>query len=297
MQFGLFGVHYSEKTKDTFKKFVGCDYVNTFLVYNDDYFSKEATECFNLIANAKKTCFLYFYQLAFERVDGQGIVDVGESFAEGPKTVLKKGWRENFVKLKDGLKDKPFYEAIDGFYIDEPFLCGVALDDFEEVTRFLTALFGKRIYVCFSVAGVAPDIWTMDGVPVINEKAGRYITDAGFDMYHAFDEKYAYITEQMKKRLGNRDDVRIWQTPCIMNYRGDKKERHAVDHLNGLYELLKKEKNPGGLMCYSYSVAKSETEQIGNIALEHLLGKYPGDEHWATLEKEIERIGREICSK
>lgn len=295
MQFGIFCVQYSKEKAPVFNDYVNCDYVNTFLVGDKDYTSENATTSFKAIAAAHKTCFIYFYELFFKRVDGQGIVDVGEDYASGPKTVLKENWKQILLDLKDYLEQQPFYDAIDGFYIDEPFLCGVSPDDFETVTGFLAEKFGKRIFCCFSVAGVAPDVWTAAGVPAITPKAGRYITDAGFDMYHAFDEKYAYITEQMKNRLGNRDDVRIWQIPCIMNYRGDKDEDHAVKHIDGLYELLKKEKNPGGLMCYAYYVAPSETEQIGNIGFEHLRGRFKGDAHWKKLEDEIERIGKEIC--
>ncbi len=295
MQFGLFCVQYKKGFEKDFYDFVNCDYVNTFLVGDKDYTSSDATTSFNAIAKAHKTCFIYFYELVFKRVDGQGIVDVGEDFSSGPRTVLKENWQETLLDLKAYLEKQSFYDAIDGFYIDEPMLCGVSLDDFETVTGFLAKNFGKRIYACFSVAGVAPDIWTTNGVPAITEKAGQYLTDAGFDMYHPFDEKYAYITEQMKMRLGNRKDLRIWHTPCIMNYRGDKEESHAVKHLNGLYELLKEEKNPGGLMCYANYVSPSETEQIGNIAFEHLRGRNEGDAHWKELESEIERIGREIC--
>jgi hypothetical protein len=101
----------------------------------------------------------------------------------------------------------------------------------------------------------------------------------------------------MKRRLGNRKDLKIWQVPCIMNYRGDKKEEHAVKHLNGLYELLKQEDNPGGLMCYTYYVHPGETESVGNIGLSDMRGLKDGDVNWNTLWSEIVRIGREVYNK
>lgn len=296
MEFGLFTIEYFKGRENTFKEFLECDYVNCFLVGAKNYQeSTDAQMSFQMIKQYQKKCYVYFYELLFERKDSQGIVDVGESFKEGPQTILKEDYVQRLEDLYQFLSTKDYYDIIEGFYIDEPFLNGITLQDFKKATKAIHDIFvGKRIFCCFSVAGVAPDIWTMDGVPCITPDAGQYITDAGFDMYHAFDFKYEYITNQMKERLGNRKDVRIWEVPCVMNYRGDKNEQHDIDHLNGLYEILKKQENPGGLMCYSYFVHPSETAQIGNIGLEHLRGLYPGDENWNKLFAEIVRIGKEI---
>lgn len=299
MEFGFFTVQYNEQQKEVFYELLNSDFINVFLVGDkENGFSENSRKSFEEIHKAGKKCFVYFYDMTFVYTDGQTYVDVGEEFSQGPRTVIKKDWKENLKSFLNNVKDKDYYECIEGFYIDEPLLCGIRLEDFKTVTGGIREMFpDKRIFCCFSVAGVAPDIWTLEGIPTITEDAGQYLTDVSFDMYHAFDEKYSYITSEMKRRLGNRKDLRIWQVPCIMNYRGDKTEDHAVKHLNGLYELLKNENNPGGLMCYTYYVHPGETESIGNIGLSDMRGLKQGDVNWSTLWSEIVRIGKEVCKK
>ena len=299
MEFGFFSIQYSEEKREAFQELLESDFINVFLVGDkEDGCSVNSAKSFEMIHAYRKHCYVYFYDSVFERTDGQGIVDVGDSYADKPRTVLKKDWVSRLEKFRDFLADKAYKECVEGFYIDEPLLCGISPEDFMAVTGKIRELFpDKRIFCCFSVAGVAPDIWTLNGIPAIDEDSGQYLTDVGFDMYHAFDWKYAYITSEMKRRLGNRKDLRIWQIPCIMNYCGDKTEQHDIDHLNGLYDLLKAEENPGGLMCYSYFIAPSETESIGNIGLSDLRGLKPGDANWEKLWSEIVRTGRECTNR
>jgi len=298
MEFGLFGIQaYDDSRNEAFEEFLNSDFINAFLVGDLQNCQAETTKrSIQKIYEANKKCYLYFADMTFRSAVYNGIIDVGERVEEGPRMVLKEGWRERLENLYGWLSKQDYYNAVEGFYIDEPFLCGIRGTDFEEVTGAIRKIFtDKRIFCCFSIAGVAPDIWTLDGIEQVNEKTGQYLTDVGFDMYHPFDEKYSYITKEMKRRLGNREDLRIWHIPCVMNYRGDKKEQHAVDHLNGLYRLLKEENNPGGLMCYTYFASVGETEAIGNIPLERLRGKRKGDENWKVLWNNIVSIGKELC--
>ena len=299
MEFGLFGVQaYNDGRNEAFEEFLPCDFVNSFLVGDLEDCKAEATKrSMQRIHEAGKKCYLYFAHMTFISAISAGIIDVGESVQQGPRTVKREGWKERLQELYDWLSKEEYYASVEGFYIDEPFLCGICGKDFEEVTGEISRIFkNKRIFCCFSIAGVAPDIWTLDGIEQVNETTGQYITDAAFDMYHPFDEKYAYITSEMKRRLGNRDNLRIWHIPCVMNYRGDKEEQHAVDHINGLYDLLKTEKNPGGLMCYTYFASVGETEAIGNIPLEQLRGRGEKDKNWKLLWNTIVSIGKEICN-
>lgn len=294
MEFGIYHNSY-ECNKDAFNEMVKSDYISTFIV-GADYRSAEIEHAFQECRRYNKFAYIFFFPLVFEHVAPAKTVDVGEESHNCVR--LRRDWQENLIAMRDYLQDKDYYSNILGLYIDEPLLGGISLDDFEKATGFIRHIFpGKRMFCCFSVAGVAPDIWTTGNVQPITPKAGKYLTDVAFDMYHKFDEKYAYITAQMKERLGNREDVRIWQIPCTMNYRGDKDEKHCIDHLNGCYELLKKENNPGGLMCFTYYTFPSEIEDLGNIGLDHLRGMHEGDANWSHLFAEIMRIGKECISQ
>ncbi len=294
MEFGIF--HTAKNVfPDVFEELLKSDYVNVFLSEG----KPEDETSVDMLKGAKregKKVYVAFFQWIFYHVTYQKMVDVGEEYSV--KCELKEGWEKIIDEKLAFLRSLDCDEAIAGFYIDEPLLNGISLDDFERATGYLAKSWkGKRIFCCFSIAGVAPDIWTTGNIQPITPKAGQYLTDIAFDMYHKFDEKYAYIAEQMKERMGNRKDVRIWYVPCTMNYRGDKDEQHCLEHLHGCYELLKKEENPGGLMCFTYYTFPAEVEALGNIGLDHLQGKYAGDANWQKLFGEILSIGRECVGK
>lgn len=292
MHFGIYHNSY-EINAEAFDEMAVSDYVSFFLV-GADYRSDKIQYAISKAHRHGKRIYIYFFPLVFDRFAKTKMVDVGEEYVA--VTVKKPDWQKALIEMRDYLSGQDYYESIEGLYLDEPLLGGMNLDDLEEVTGFIRQEFeGKRIFVCFSVAGVAPDIWTTGDIKPITAKAGQYLTDVAFDMYHDFDEKYEYITNQMKERLGNREDLRIWQVPCTMNYRGDKDEAYAIRHLQGCYELLKKEKNPGGLFCYTYYTFPSEVEDLGNIGLDKLRG-FNGSTDWKKLYVEIIRIGKECIT-
>lgn len=294
MEFGIYHNSY-ECNKDAFAEMVACDYISTFIV-GADYRSAEIEHALRECHRYGKSAYIFFFPLVFEHVAPAKTVDVGEESHN--RVRLRPDWQENLLAMQRYLREQDYYPNIAGLYIDEPLLGGITLEDFETATGFIRQTFpDKRLFCCFSVAGVAPDVWTTGTVRPITPEAGRYLTDVAFDMYHKFDEKYAYITAQMKERLGNREDVRIWHIPCTMNYRGDKDEQHCIDHLNGCYELLKTEKNPGGLMCFTYYTFPSEIEDLGNVGLDRLRGLHDGDANWSRLFDEIKRIGRECIAE
>lgn len=294
MNFGIF--HTAKNVyPDVFEELSKSDYVNVFLSEGKPE-EPVSVEMAKEIARRGKKLYISFFTWIFRHVTYQKMVDVGEEYSV--KCVLVDDWEKIIDQKISFLKSLDCDDAIEGFYIDEPLLNGISLEDFERATGYLAnAWKGKRIFCCFSVAGVAPDIWTTGNIQPITAKAGQYLTDVAFDMYHKFDWKYEYIAGEMKKRLGNRTDVRIWYVPCTMNYRGDKDEKHCLEHLNGCYELLKKEKNPGGLLCFTYYTFPREVEELGNIGLDHLFGQKEGDANWKKLHDEIISVGKEIVGK
>ena len=146
-----------------------------------------------------------------------------------------------------------------------------------------------------TVAGVAPEYWTINNVQPITPDCAEYLTDVAFDMYHKWNDDYSAILRLMKERTGNRKDLKIWMIPCTMNYRGDKTEEHCIEHLEKCYEVLKNEENPGGLMCFTYYTFKTEEEDLGNIGLDKL-GDPMYNKYWKGLVERVRTIGKEISS-
>ncbi|MHB1453853.1 MAG: hypothetical protein ACYCYM_07875 [Saccharofermentanales bacterium] len=297
-----FGIFHTDpfRNEDYFYKTLAFDYMNTYIF---DTWTEEPKykKAFLALSMTEKTAWVSVSTLLFDVRSASSMIDVvegsndGESFC--PTTTLKPDWKENLQKLVRDLKEWGCWDCFNGMNMDEPLLWNVSLAQLKETTGYFRSICpDKGVFICFSIAGVAPDVWTVNNIAPITADAGQFITDVAFDMYHKFDETYAYITAQMKERMGSRDDLRVWFIPCTMDYRGDKDEQHCLDHLNGCYDLLKKEKNPGGLFCFTFYTFPKEWEDLGNVGLDKLTD--PDNlKYWPTLQSEIERIGREICGR
>ena len=192
MNFGIF--HTAKNVyPDVFEELLKSDYVDVFLSEGNPE-DPVSVEMAKEIAQKGKKLYVAFFTWIFRHVTYQKMVDVGEEYSV--KCVLVKDWEKIIDQKIAFLKSLGCDDAIEGFYIDEPLLNGISLEDFEKATGYLAGAWkGKRIFCCFSVAGVAPDIWTTGNIQPITEKAGRYLTDVAFDMYHKFDWKYKHIAE------------------------------------------------------------------------------------------------------
>ena len=182
--------------------------------------------------------------------------------------------------------------------MDEPMLWGVTNEQLELFTGYFRtqAAPDKRFFICFSLAGVAPEYWTIKGAQSITPESSRHLTDIAFDLYHPWSGDYEKIYQKMMERTGNRTDIRVWFIPCTMDYRGDKREEHCLEHLENCYRLLRRAPRAGGLMCYTYHTFPSHEEDLGNIGLDKLTDpSYP--KYWKKLYARIREIGREILSE
>lgn len=207
-------------------------------------------------------------------------------------TILSGVWQDRFDAVDAAARNSGAYDCLLGYYLDEPLLVGISHEDLLAVTKYQKQQFGKRFFVCFAVSGVSPDVWNSpQASPPITKETAQYITDIAFDMYWNFkDNKATYdkVIADMKARIG-RDDVYVWYVPCVMNGSGQFSEPLAIEHLQGMYDYLKQEKKPGGLMCYT--LRTSNGDGLGNIGLDEM-----EDDPWDELRKECQRIGREITS-
>ncbi len=290
----LFGIYHTDcrKSEQVFSSLAHSDYVNVFLV-EGDYREESFARNFELLDDPSKGIFVSVAYLGFYH-EAQHVADVGEE-ARAPINHVYPDYRKRVDEFIAFLKEKGYYDSILGFYMDEPMLWGATNAQLEEFTGYFrtVAATEKRFFVCFSLAGVAPDFWTIEGAEAITPQSSQYITDIAFDMYHKWSPDYEAIYHEMMMRTGNRADLRVWFVPCTMDYRGDKTEEHCLEHLENCYRLLKETPCPGGLMCYTYHTFPTEVEALGNIGLDKLSDPmYP--KYWKRLLERIHEIGREV---
>lgn len=295
--FGIFHTAY-ERAGDYFYKAVNSKYINTFIV-ESNYKSEEFAKSMNEIAlHPDKKAWIAVTYLGFKHENNVTIADNGEVRSVfNPKTQFFKDYRERIDQFVAYIKQMGWYDCVLGFYMDEPLLWNITNDDFEEFTGYFrtVATPDKRFFVCFSIAGVAPEYWTINDIEPITPKSSRFLTDIAFDMYHKWSSDYENILKLMLERAGNRDDLRVWMIPCTMNYRGDKTEEYCLEHLNECYRVLKQLPNKGGLMCFTYYTFAPEEEALGNIGLDRLSDSNYKD-YWPKLCERVEQIGNEIVS-
>ena len=295
--FGIFHTAY-ERAPSYFFEAAKSNYINTFLV-ESDYRSEEFAVSMNEITlHSDKKAWLGVTYLGFKSINNVTIADNGESKSEfNPTTEFFADFRQNVDAMLAELKARGWYDSVEGFYMDEPMLWNIKNDWLEEFTGYFRteAAPEKRFFVCFSIAGVAPEFWTINNIEPINPKSTRFLTDVAFDMYHKWNADYNEVLRLMLERTGNRKDLRVWMIPCTMKYRGDKSEEYCIEHLNGCYETLKKLPCKGGLMCFTYYTFLPEEEALGNIGLDKLTEREYKN-YWPELMSRIKEIGREIVS-
>ena len=231
------------------------------------------------------------------RYGGKVWLSPGGVFAYGSPTVLADNWRANLSGMIDTLTRDAGLEDVLGFYFDEPLLNGVSKADYRTLTRFLRETWPEmRVMSIFAVNAIDPSVWTTGHDQVLDPETLRYTTDAGYDMYHDLRGggicPYRKLNAALKERFG-REDFRVWHVPCVMNYFGKQEEACARAHTEAMYGFLKEEKNPGGLMCYAYSIPNRDGD-LGNVGLDEM-GARPGAP-WSSLYERVQEIGKEILA-
>ena len=206
------------------------------------------------------------------------------------------GWEKDFDRMVETAKASGAYDALLGWYLDEP----VDQEAVKKLSKYAKEHYGKRFFVCYTVSTVAPQIYT-DGIrePVTKDQA-QYLTDIAFDMYWGDRARFQAVLDSMKERVG-RDDVYIWFIPgCYGNKDLATNPKAAaaeldgwIDQLHMLYDMLKAEKKPGGLMCFAYNFNP-------DASVENLYGLKQINEGtggaWKELLAEQIKVGQEICT-
>lgn len=207
-------------------------------------------------------------------------------------------WKDRLNKMMSYLEARGVLPHLLGFYLDEPFLAGFSKEDYVSLTRYLHEMWPQhRMLVVFAVNAVEPEVWSTGNDCVLDPETVAYTTDAGFDMYWDVRdggiENYEKISASLKKRFG-REDFKVWYVPCVMNYCGNKEEEYAIAHTEVMYDFLKREKYPGGMLCYAYDIPNYDGE-IGNIGFHEM--RDCAEKPWSKLEHRLLEIGKEIIGK
>ena len=212
-------------------------------------------------------------------------------------------WKADFDAKVANLKATGYWEAVNGWYLDEPTNHNAVLAISEYAVKY-----GKRFFVCYMAGSVAPnnttinhpnsDHYVADG---ITEETTKYLTDIAYDLYWNPAQNvslYEDINAEMHSRLGN-NKPKIWHvtfTALSASALTNTPEANKalcdsmIANLNTMYNFLKEEENKGGLLCYSYD-KPSYPGQYGLFQINEMTnGAFD-----ALLERANE-IGREICS-
>lgn len=208
---------------------------------------------------------------------------------------MSDGWEDSLNTMIGLLEREGLMETVEGFYFDEPLLCGVTKEDFREVIRYLRETWPQlRVLTIFATNAISPQVWSSGDDHPLDPETAQYLTDVGYDMYWDVRdgglEPYERVNADLKRRLG-RDDVRIWYVPCIMSHHGTSDEPYALAHLEAMYHFLQEEKNPGGLMCYAYDIADRDGD-VQNIGYREMRDRK--DNPWRMLEERLIQIGRAV---
>lgn len=230
-----------------------------------------------------------------------GVYSIYSDASEAETDEDTAAWQAKFDTLVSNLKATGYYGAVDGWYLDEP-------TDHEAVLAVskYAQKYGKRFFVCYLAASVAPDNKTINPNGIydsvgINEENTKYVTDIAYDLYWTpseMRELYESINASMHSLLGV-NTPKIWYIAYTAFYSdvfdltdqelAEDCQKRIAD-MNVMYDFLKSEKNKGGLLCYSYD-NNSSTAQYGLYNVNQVTnGAYN------ALFERIGEIGKEICS-
>ncbi len=213
---------------------------------------------------------------------------------------LQTNWKENLEDCVKWLKDNNFYDNFAGWYFDEPYgPNGVNPAALKEVGKYNLENIKKRFFVMWSTVHIDKSIWCPPehvNTAEVDKEIGKYLTDTGYSYYGDIQVnigKYMKVRKELEKKLGQEfEHIKIWHVPCIFNFQGTFTEDKAIRHLRKMYEFLQNEKNPGGLICYTFN---GGDVLEGKLSFSQYIQK-DGEDYWERLLSETRRIGRLVVT-
>jgi len=207
-------------------------------------------------------------------------------------------WHTTFDNIEKSVIDSGYEKSCLGWYIDEP----TDMEAVKIISKYAQK-YGRRFFVMFMVNTVSPRSY--EGFKQEKNHTNRdytqYLTDVGFDCYWGVKSNRTFFDNIIADMHATcPEDAYVWYVPntyasksAANSSRADLLEgaKFRIDDLNEMYALLKAEKKPGGLLCFSYDF-DDDGEYIMGI---NVLNKKTNN-GWKTLLDECVKIGREICS-
>ncbi len=202
------------------------------------------------------------------------IYEAGKRFFIFDSTYLwnsAAGWtlyKDIYVRmndLKENLRSKNYYDAFLGWYVDEPLLIGITLNDLREASRAFRVTFpDKRFMTVFSAGGMSSEYSMPAGKDRLTREGGEFITDIGFDIYGAFGDYYHDLWQEMTDMFEGMDK-NYWAVPMTMNYASKVSEQDAIGSIEGCWDVVKSTEGGVGMMMYNAYTYAADVENIGNI--------------------------------
>ena len=202
----------------------------------------------------------------------------------------KANWKEDTLKLVEGVKKAGLWDTIVGFHYDEPLLHTDG-ETFEEFSEFMATL-GKRQFAVYSIYEIKEGTHPRSSDPefgmtahVINPSNTRYLTDIGFDWYHDADyDRYKEYTDLMLNDI-QRDNLYVWGFPTSFHYDEDLCMRNLEMHR----KLLDDYKYAGGLYCYTWRSWHKDRKDCLDFRLHT-----ENPERWNRYQDLLVEVGKDI---
>lgn len=270
--FGYYGLTPDEFGKDTSENtFIQSDFVNTIFGNTDEY-------TLNFCKENNTRVWVSVHSLYDKIVNNVS------------------GWQDDFDAMVDQAIESGAYESVLGWYLDEP----IDNNAVKTLSKYAKDHYGKRFFVCFAVSSVAHSVYN-DGVrQEITPDQAQYLTDVAFDMYWGSTQQYETVINRMRACI-NRNDVYVWYiADCFGSKSLQTNSASAagevsgkIAHINLMYDFLKQETKPGGLLCFAYDF-DPDPESENLCGMKQINAGTSGT--WDPLLAEQIRIGREICT-
>jgi len=282
--FGFYGLAPSGNMLEDFDSSIKSDVINTYVI--NAYSEAEYVYALQQANSVGSQVFL--------AIQGALLVlnpNYVENSLDESKTrwILSVNWQAKFDKIVENCKNSGAYDALAGWYVDEPFCFktgktasgyeipngSITPRDFLTISKYNSEKIGKRFFAI--MGGVTFCLVNRSGLsssefanrnrwidpfyfdtPQITPEMTKYVTDTGINNYD--DEGYydSYYDDLRLAMGSSWDNAKIWHIPGTMKFRNSPME-NRVTHLNKLYDMLKKEKNPGGLLGYYWSMGNEPT--------------------------------------
>ncbi len=318
--FGFYGLDYSATLQEDLIQSAYSDQVNTYVI--NPYDTSAIQETLRIAQETGSQVFIAVSGALLAENANYVPNSINQADA---KWILASNWETRFNTLNQVCIDSGAYSALAGWYIDEPFCYktgttaggypitngSITPNDFLLVTEYNHDVFGKRFfsimggvsYCLINRSGLSAgdfatrnawiDAFYLD-TPQITPEMTQYVTDTGINNYDDYGFYDSYYNDLRLSMGSSWSDAKIWHVPATMQMHNSPMT-NRVAHINKLYDMLKREKNPGGLLCYYWSMGVEPLPTDWNISAKWVFD--PSSDYYSEiLADRTKEISKEIVN-